>query len=186
MTIYSIALYLHIVGTLGLAVALGLEWIGLSKVRNAQVPDQFRSWMGILKGTNNLGFPSMVTTVVTGIYMMVAVWGSQAWIYVTLGSLLLVIILSIALSRPRLIAIGQSLVKEKGSVTLTLRNLVNHPLLRISIQTRVAIILGIIFLKIAKPDLVGSLLTIGVAIAIGIASSLPAARKEPAREGSAD
>ena len=103
-----------------------------------------------------------------------------------IGSLVLVIVLSIALSKPRMMAIGQALATEKGSVPQTLHNLVNHPLLRISIQTRMAIILGIIFLKIAKPDLGGSLLTIGVGVILGVASTLPAARREHAQEGSAD
>jgi hypothetical protein len=48
----------------------------------------------------------------------------------------------------------------------------NHPLLRIGIQTRVAIGLGIVFLMTIKPDLVGSLLTIGVATVLGVASAL--------------
>lgn len=186
MNIYSIALFLHIVGALGLSVALGLEWTGLQQIRNAFLPAQIGSWMRILKNTNKVGFPSMLTTVLTGIYMILKVWGWVPWIIVTIGSLVLVIVLSIALSKPRMMAIGQALATEKGSVPQTLHNLVNHPLLRISIQTRMAIILGIIFLKIAKPDLGGSLLTIGVGVILGVASTLPAARREHAQEGSAD
>jgi hypothetical protein len=41
---------------------------------------------------------------------------------------------------------------------------VNDPNLWISIHTRTAILLGIVFLKIAKPDLGGSLLIISVVI----------------------
>jgi hypothetical protein len=50
----------------------------------------------------------------------------------------------------------------------------------------VAIALGIVFLKIAKPDLGGSLLTIGVAIVLGLASTLLVLRGERAREGLAN
>lgn len=177
MNIYSIALFFHIVGVLGLSVALGLEWTGLRQIRGAILPEQVRSWMTILISTNKVGFLSMLATVITGVYMMRAVWGGVAWIYVTLGSLVLMIVLSVALSKPRMAAIGQALVTEKGSVSQTLYNLVNHPLLWVSIQTRVAILLGIIFLKIAKPNLGGALLTIGVAILFGLASALPMARR---------
>jgi hypothetical protein len=59
-------------------------------------------------------------------------------------------------------------------------------MLWISIQSRAAIVLGIIFLRIAKPELGGSLLTIGAAIVFGIASALPMARREQAREASTD
>ena len=53
-------------------------------------------------------------------------------------------------------------------------------------QTRVAIALGLVFLKTAKPDLTGSLLTIGVAIVLGLASALPMVRTERPREELAD
>jgi protein-S-isoprenylcysteine O-methyltransferase Ste14 len=129
--------------------------------------------MGILKGTNKMGFPSMLTTVITGIYMVLKVWGWVPWILVVLGALVLIIVLSTALTKPRMVAIGRTLAMEKGPFSQTFHNLVNHPVLWISLQTRVAIALGIIFLKIAKPDFFGSLLTIGAAIVLGVASALP-------------
>jgi len=186
MNIYSIALFLHIVGVLGLSVALGLEWTGLRHIRNAVLPQQVGAWMRILKNTNKVGFPSMLTTVITGIYMVLKGWDWVPWIMVTIGSLVLVIALSVALSKPRMMAMGQALAKEKGSVSQTLHNLVNHPILWISIQTRMAIVLGIVFLKIAKPDLGGSLLTIVIAIVLGIISALPMSRRVRVSEGSTD
>ena len=53
-------------------------------------------------------------------------------------------------------------------------------------NTELAIALGIIFLKIAKPELAGSLLTIGVAIVLGLASSLPLLRPVRVHEASTD
>jgi hypothetical protein len=69
--------------------------------------------------------------------------------------------------------VGHILATEKDSVSQTYYNLLNDPILWISVQTRVAIVLGIIFLKIATPGLGGSLLTIGVAIVLGLVSALP-------------
>ena len=185
-TYYSIALFLHIVGVLGLFVALGLEWTGLRQIRSAMIPEQVRAWMGVLKSVRKVGFASMLTTVITGIYMMLTEWGGAAWIIVTMGSLVLVIALSLALTGPRMTAVGRALATEKGALSKTFHSLANHPLLWISIQTRVAIALGIVFLKTAKPDLGGSLLTIGVAIILGLATALPLPRRERAQEGSAD
>ena len=48
-------------------------------------PEQVGGWMGILKGVRKFGFASMLTTVITGLYMMVTVWGGEAWIIVTVG-----------------------------------------------------------------------------------------------------
>ena len=186
MNAYSIALFLHIVGAVGFFVALGLEWTGLWQIRSATTPQQVGGWMRILKGVRKFGFASMLTTVITGIYMMLTVWGSMAWVIVSLGALVLVIVLSVALTGPRMAVIGQALAMEKVLLSQTFHSLANHPLLWISIQTRVAVALGIVFLKTAKPDLGGSLLTIGVAIILGLASALPMPRRERAQEGSAD
>jgi len=186
MNIYSIALFLHIVGALGFFVALGLEWTGLSQIRSVMTLELVRAWMGVLKNVRKVGFASMLTTVITGFYMMARYWGGVSWIYVTLGSLVLVIALGQAVTAPRMAAIGQALVAGKGQLSQNFHSLANHPLLWISIQTRVAIALGIVLLKIVKPDLGGSLLTIGVAIILGFASALPLPRGARAREGSAD
>ncbi len=149
-------------------------------------PEPVRAWMGILKSVRKVGFASMLTTVITGVYMMLTDWGGVAWIIVTLGALVLVIALSQALTNPRRTAIGRALATEKGPLSHTFQSLANHPLLWISIRTRVAIALGIVFLKTAKPDLGGSLITIGVAIVLGLASALPVPRLERAQERSAD
>ena len=146
MNAYSIALFLHIVGAAGFFVALGLEWTGLWQIRSAMTPQQVRGWMGILKSVRKVGFASMLTTVISGFYMMATVWGGVAWIYVSLGALVLVIALSVVLTGPRMAAIGQALATEKGLVSQTFHSLANHPLLWISIQTRVAIGLGIILM----------------------------------------
>jgi hypothetical protein len=182
MNVYSLALFLHITGALGLFAALSLEWTGLWQIRSSTVPEQVRAWMGIFKNTRKVGFVSMLATILTGVYMMLKVGGGAAWIIVTVGALVLIIVLSLALTGPRMGAIGRALAVEKRPVSPAFQRLANHPLLWISIQTRVAITLGIVFLKIAHPDLVGSLLTIGAAIVLGLASTLPVLRHERAQE----
>ena len=186
MSNYAVALFLHIVGALGFSVVLGLEWIGLSQVRRARLPEEARAILGMVKSADRLGFLSMLITVVTGIYMLLTVWGWVAWILVVLGALVLAIVLTVRLTKPRIAAMEQTLATEKAFVSQTFHDLVNHPILWISIQTRVAIVLGIILLKFTKPNLGASLLTIGVAIILGVASALPISRRVRVQEGPAD
>src|SRR5512138_2409851 len=94
MNIYSIALFLHIAGVVGISVAVGLELTGLLQIRSAVRQEQVRSWMAILKSVRKVGFASMLTTVFTGIYMTLAVWGGAAWVVVSIGALVLLIALS--------------------------------------------------------------------------------------------
>jgi hypothetical protein len=186
MGIFSIALFLHIVGALGVSLALGLEWIGLSQIRRSTVPQQIRAILGLVKSTTRFGFISMLTTFITGIYMVWTAIGWVPWILVVLGALILLIVLTRALTTPRMTAIARTLATEKESVSQTFRNLANDPMLWISVQTRVAIVLAIIFLKIATPDLGKSLLTIGVAIVLGFVSALPKLRSVQAHEAPTD
>jgi hypothetical protein len=186
MNDYSIALFLHIVGAMGFFVALGLEWTGLSQIRSAMSLEQVRGWMGILKNVRKVGFASMATAVITGIYMMVTDVGSEAWIIVTIGSLILVIALAQALTGPRMAAIGRALAAEKGVLSNAFHSLANHPWLSISIQTRIAIAVGIVFLKTIQPDWGGSLLTVGIAIVLGVTSALYVPRRERVQAGSTD
>jgi hypothetical protein len=185
MSNYSIALFLHIVGALGFFVVQGVEWIGLSQLRSAVLPEEAHAIIGVIKRTNRLGFVSILTTVGTGIYMMLTVWHGVPWILVVLGALILEIVVFVVLSGPRMAAIEQALDMGERPVSKTFHTLVNHPILWMSIQTRTAILLGIVFIKIAKPDLVGSLLTISIAIILGLASALPALRHERVQPGSA-
>lgn len=185
MNNYSIALFLHIVGALGFFLVLGLEWIGLSQLRSALLREEAGAILGIVKSTNRLGVISMLTTIVTGIYMTLAVWRTAPWILVVLGALVLEFVLFVVLTQPRLKIIGQALTEERESLSPSFHNLVNHPILGISVQTRTALILGIVFLKIAKPDLGESLLTIGVAVVLGLATTLPVLRQKRVLEGPA-
>ena len=182
----SIVLYMHIVGALGFFYALGMEWSGLRQIYGARTPEPVRAWMGVLKSVTKVGFVSMMATVVTGIYMMVTWSGPQPWLVVTVASLVLLIVLAQAVTRPRMAAIGRALAMEKGPLSESFHGLTNNLPLWISIQTRIALVLGIIFLKVAQPELGGSVLTIAVAIALGITSALPALRREQPQRGPAD
>jgi hypothetical protein len=173
MNTYSIALFLHITGALGFFIVLGLEWIGLAQIRSARLPEEARAILETVKRADRLGAASMLTALVTGFYMMLTVWGAAPWLLVMLGSLVLEIALFVAIAVPRMKALEQALSTEKGTISQSFYNLANHPLLWISVRTRVAIVLGFIFLKIVKPDLGWSLLAISIAISLGLASSLP-------------
>ncbi len=183
---HAIGLFIHIVGGLGLFAALGLEWTGLGQVRSAILPEQVRAWMGIFKNARRVGIVSMLTIVLTGVYSMLTEWGLVAWIIVSLGSFVLIAVLSLVVSGPRMAVIGRALATEKRPTPQTFHNLASHPLLWISIHTRVAIALGVVFLMLAKPDYGGSLLIIGIAAAIGFASALPVLRRLPTQEGLAN
>ncbi len=186
MNASSIALFLHIVGAFGLFAALGQEWTSLRQVRSATLPEQARAWMGIMKNTSKTAFPSMLALVITGIYMVLTDVGWVPWILVVIGAVVFSMALSMALTARRMPALGRALAAEKAPLSQNFHNLASQPVLWISIQTRIAIGLGIVYLKIVQPDLGGALLTMGVAMVLGAASALPVGRRLRAQTNAAD
>ena len=177
MNTYSIALFLHILGALGFFIAIGVEWMSLRHLRRATRVEQVQEWLRISNEMARLGMIAMLVLLAAGIYMMAITWGDVAWIIVALGSLVPMSVFATAVTRPRMAAIQQYAAAEHGTISLTSYQLLHHPLLWISMQIRVAIALGIVFLMTVKPGWSGSLLTVGLAILLGLASSLPIVRR---------
>lgn len=177
MNYYLIVKLIHIIGALGFFMALGTEWLSLSYARNATTSEQVRERLQISRSAQRLGPFSMLTILITGIYMMATVWHRVGWLLVALGALILIVVLGAALTRPRMAAVGQTLATEKGPVSSSLQRLLNNSLLWLSLRTRVSIALGIVFLMTLKPELLGSLITITVAIVLGLVFSLPASNR---------
>ena len=177
MTFYSFALFLHIVGALGLFMALGLEWTSLWYLRRATTAEQVNQWFLIFALLRRIYPVSWAAILLPGFYMTATVWGGVAWISIAFAGIILIVVLGVALTGRRMAAIGPAVAAERGSLSPTLRQRLHDPLLWTSIQTRAAIALGIVFLMTVKPGLDGALLTIGVAVVLGLASALPAWRR---------
>ena len=81
-----------------------------------------------------------------------------------------------------MVAIESKLLTESDLLSPALYHILHHPVIWISVQTRVFMALGIVFLMTIKPDLTGSLLAIGIATLLGLASALPILSRERALE----
>jgi hypothetical protein len=173
MNYYIIAKFIHIVGALGFFVALGMEWLTLWYARQAITTEQARERMHISHRAHRLGMPSMLLALLSGIYMMATVWGPVPWILMSLGALVLLVVLGLALTRPRMMALGQSLMTENGPLSPRLQDLLHNSLLWLSLRIRGSIALGLVFLMTVKPNLAGSRLAMGLAIGFGLVLSLP-------------
>jgi hypothetical protein len=180
ISLYTIALFLHIVGALGLFVALGLEWASLLFLRRAATVEQARERLQLFTSLRRLYPLSWLAILIPGFYMAATAWRATAWVPTALAAVVLLVVLGAALTgrrmapiRQRLGTIGQSVAAESGPISTTLHQRLDDPILWASLRIRTAIALGIIFLMTVKPDLLGSLLTIGVAGVLGLAFSLP-------------
>jgi hypothetical protein len=128
--------------------------------------------MANLRKARKLGFPFIPLTGISGSYLMLTEFAGTAWGFVSVASLAVVIAFTLAVTGPRLRAVGHA-VAAGGPESPALQNLVHHPLLWVSVQTRAAVIVSMVVLKLIKPGVGGSLITIGLAILVGVLSALP-------------
>jgi hypothetical protein len=170
MSLYAIAVFLHIVGALGLFAALGLEWATLFNLRRATTPGQAREWARLFAALRRVGGPAAGTLLVTGIYMSLARWGQQPWIALGMAGLILIAVLGATLTGRRAAAIGRALASETTSVSADLERRLRDPVLLASAWVRTALALGIVFIMSVKPGGPGALTALGVALVLGLAA----------------
>lgn len=172
MSLYTTALFLHVLGALGLFAALGIEWAIAGALRRATDPSHAKSLIGVLRPLHRVAGPSAVTILVTGVYMGMTGPGRQAWIGLGFLGLVVVGALGGAVTGRRVAAVLREL--ESGSATSgsPMRRL-QDPALAISLRLRTAIATGVIFLMTTKPTAGLAVAAMIVAVALGLVWSVP-------------
>jgi hypothetical protein len=171
--------FLHVVGALGLAAAFGAEAAGLLGLRRATGTDEALLWLRSRRWVLLIGPASIGLVLATGIYLTVADWGADAWILVSLVSLVALAIIGGVLTGVPMARITPAVERASGPLPEELRRGLRSRLLTVSIMTRIAITVGIVFLMVQKPALLTSILTIGLAAAIGAAAGLASGARGP-------
>ena len=184
MSVYAIAVFLHIVGALGLFAAMGLEWAGLHNLRRVATAGQLREWARLLGAIRFIGGPAALTLLITGIYMSAVRWGQQGWISLGLVGLILIAVLGAVLTGRRVAAIVRALPPEDGPIPSVLRDRLHDPVLRVSAWLRTALALGIVFNMSTKPSGAVALTTLGVSLVFGLAAGLQSSRRPAVSVGS--
>lgn len=174
MSVYSILVFLHITGALGLFVGIGLEWAGIANLRRARTTGQAGEWVRLLKALRLVEAPAALTVLATGLYMGATVWGHRPWIAVGLLGMVVMAALGIALTRPRVATISSSLPGENVPISTNARRRIDDPVLRLASRLRTSLALGVVFIMTVKPASTGTLAAMGVATALGLASGIPA------------
>ncbi len=186
MSLYTVVLFVHVNGAIGVFVSLGIWLFGLAAIRRAGLVEQVRALAWLIIIASPLMVLSVVLLGLAGFEMALSVWGlSTPWIAVSLLSVVLVGPIGAFVLDPRMrtiIALAGEM--PGGPLPDALDQRTHDPILGTSAHTLVAILLGIVFLMTTKPSLAVSLLVMVLASVLGLVSSLPfwyAARKPPPR-----
>jgi hypothetical protein len=147
MSLYSIALFLHIVGALLLFVLLTIEGVGLRQ--------------GFMAARLNrvLGPLSALAILVPGLYMSASQWGWKGWVVVGITAWLL-------------IAVGGAAT----GIGLLAGRLTTRAAAA-SWSIRVGIALGVVFIMTVKPDLLLAVIAVAAGAALGSAGAFASMRQ---------
>ena len=177
MTLYHLALFLHIIGAFGLVAAITVEAISMRGLRGAIRSDDALMWLRISRGiVMRLAPASLGLILLTGLDMVATTWGPRGWILVALASLVLLAVVGAFGTGMRMGRIGPAIGRAQGPLSDKLRSRLRDPILLTSLLVRSAIVLGIALLMTVKPSGLASLVIIVLAVAIGLLAGQLAAR----------
>lgn len=170
MNPYSIALFTHFLGLVGLFVGYGLEWAASSLLRRSTTADQVRSWLRIYKISQPISGPGLLILILSGGYMA-SITGSmkQGWISASLLAIVVMLGVGFVFILPRLRTLRAVLPEANVTFPDTILARVQHPMLVTLVRTRFVLALGIVLLMTAKPmALSTSLFILLGAIVVGL------------------
>lgn len=165
---YSISLFLHIVGALGIFASLAFEQAALVNLRRANTMSQAREWLSSLRALQRVQGPSALVLLATGIYMMVTSWRQQAWAASGLVGMVVMALIGVFVTARRMKVIGPAVAAGDGPLPAELRERLADPALRMSASVRVALALGIVFNMSVKPGAIGAVASLVIATALGV------------------
>ncbi len=168
--LYHLALFIHISGAVLFFIGLGLEWLGLNRLRRAERVEQVREVSELLAVLQRLFPLSVVLLLSGGLYMTITTWGfTLAWLDAALVTLAALPIVGPRVNGRRLTRIRQTaLIQPDGPLPTSLQAQTTDPVL--VFWSRIAALLGwwMVFLMTLKPDLFGTLAALGVAVVLGV------------------
>jgi hypothetical protein len=172
--LYTTVLFVHILAALAYVAALGIVYacvMGLRRARNAEV---LRLWTTTATHVTRTVVPiSGVLVILAGLYMLAVAWrGNGTWALVALGAFFLVGLVTGAFQGRWIAMLGASVAPLPDDALLSdeLRIAARDPRLLFTANGSLAIVGGVLYLMVAKPDLIFSLVVIGCAALVGLAA----------------
>lgn len=180
MTEYEIALFLHIVGTVGMFAGIGTSIGVLHFAKRARDVASVRALMA-LGAPAGRAIPLFSLLVLgSGAYMVEDVWDwDRPWIYVSLVAFFILFAMGPLINAQRMKAIGMEAGRsQEESVPPSLRAKLDDPILATSERTMTLATIGIIYVMTTKPELGDSLVAMAISVVAGLLLSTPEWRRQ--------
>lgn len=168
--LYNVVLFLHILGAVIMFMAISILALSMLSLLHAKETGDVKRWSGLAVKTDALFPLSTLIIIVPALYLVFSTWGwGIAWINVSLAALLGTSFLGPVINLRRLKGILAAAEAETDSVPSSdLVRKVRDPVLWNSVSIMSMLVFGILFLMAVKLPLVGSLITMAIALVAGL------------------
>jgi uncharacterized membrane protein SirB2 len=189
MNLITNVLFLHVVGMLGLFVALGLEGVSVFRLRRAWTLDELPPWLGLSAGLPRLYRGSLALIMISGVYLMRGVMqgltndrplSQLGWLVLSVAGVIAFAALGgVSLRRIRPLWHADAAPNDQVASLQLAR--AHDPALPVIFIVRAILAVAIVFLMMSRPPLDTSLGVMAAAAVVAIASSRVAARRPAAK-----
>jgi len=170
MDLYTLVVFLHITGAAGLFLGLGTEGSIFNFFDRAATTQQVLGIMGSMKFLRITFAVSTVLLLLSGIYMVIELWGWTAWAIV--GIVLIVVLSgSGSMTGKKIVGVIKSLNASEKLQPADFQNKIGLPVLIKTFKIKIMLVIGTIFIMTMKADWVFSIVSIIVAFLIGLVIS---------------
>jgi len=178
MTLFTIVIFLHLLGALALFIGYGIEWAASSLFRSASSVEQARAWLRMFMFSPALAGVGLGVLILSGGYLA-SLSGAmkQGWIPASLLGVAIALLIGFIVILPRMRGIRKVLPAQDAAVSAELRVRLADPLLLTAIRVRVMLALAIVYLMVAKTRFLPSLVALLVAMLLGLLFSIPIWRR---------
>ena len=167
MNFYLIILFLHILGTAGIFLGLGIEGITLKFLNRASTTEQLLNWRPSIKFLRITFSISTVLLLLPGIYMVIEVWNWTGW--VIMGLIILVVLSGTgSMTGKKIGEVMKSLSNSDVSLLAEAKEKLSAPYLIKVLKIKIFIVAGTIFIMTLKTDWIASIAVIVVSSLIGL------------------
>ncbi len=168
---YDLALFLHVVGVVGLFAVLTVEGVALRGIRASLTGEQVRPWLVLLRPLRIVGPGALLLILVPGLYLAATIETGGGWIAAGLIGFLAIGLLGGAITGRRMAVVGPTLGLAQGSLDSQAIRASHDSALAISYALRLALALGVVWLMTLKPDFVPSLVVLGAVAVLGLVAA---------------
>ena len=167
--LYNIVLFVHILGAIIMFLAVGITLLAMISMLHSTNTENVRNWSALAVKLDGLLPFSVILILVPGLYLVLSTWGwGNAWVDLSLTTLIIMTFMGPIINLRRLKAIANTVKAETNAVpSAELLEKVRDRVLWNSVSIMTMLALAIVFLMTVKVAMIGSIVTVVVAIVFG-------------------